>query len=80
VRRNCPGSIALLRDGGAVKLFGVECDEVVAGCGVALIRVVSASRRKADYVIPASEAGGHFSTVGIGAAGGGGDGSGVISH
>ena len=33
---------------GAVKLFGVERDESVTGCGVALIGVVSASREK-DY-------------------------------
>jgi hypothetical protein len=36
---------------GAVKLFGVERDEVVAGYGMVLIGVVSASRGKADYVI-----------------------------
>ena len=49
---------------GTVKLFGVERDEGVAGCGVALIGVVSASRGKADYVVPGGEAGGHFSAVG----------------
>ncbi len=46
----------------------VERDEGVAGCGVALIGVVSASRAKADDVVPDSEAGGHVSAVGIGAA------------
>jgi hypothetical protein len=51
---------------GAVKLLGVGRDEGVAGCGVVLIGVVSASRGKADYVVPGSEAGGHFLAVGIG--------------
>jgi hypothetical protein len=51
---------------GAVKLLGVERDEGVAGHRVAPIGVVSASRGKADYIIPGGEAGGHFSAVGIG--------------
>jgi hypothetical protein len=52
---------------GVVKLLCVERDEGVAGCGVALIGVVSANRGKADYVVPGGEACGHFPTVGIGA-------------
>jgi hypothetical protein len=48
-------------------LLGVERDEGVTGCGVALIGVVSASRGKADYVVPSGEACRHFSAVGIGA-------------
>jgi hypothetical protein len=35
--------------------------------GVALIGVVSASRAKADYVVPGGEAGGHFPAISIGA-------------
>ena len=38
---------------GAVKLFGVENEEGVAGCGVVLIGVVSAIYRKADDLVPA---------------------------
>lgn len=52
---------------GTVKLFGVERDEGVVGCGVALIAVVSASRGEADYLVPGGEAGCHLSAVGIGA-------------
>jgi hypothetical protein len=43
--------------GGVVKLFGVECDEGVAGCGMTL-GVVSINRGKADHVVPDGEAGG----------------------
>ncbi|MGH3685572.1 MAG: hypothetical protein ACRDSM_11070, partial [Pseudonocardiaceae bacterium] len=55
---------------GSVNLLGVERDERVegvAGCGVVLIGVVSASRGKADDLVSGGEACGHFSVVGIGA-------------
>jgi hypothetical protein len=51
---------------GAVKLLGVERDEGVAGYRVVLIGVVSASRGKADYIIPGGEAGGHLIAILLG--------------
>jgi hypothetical protein len=81
-----PSSYALgaaVRDtcspGERIKLFSVERDGGVAGCGVVLIGVVSASHRKADDLVPGGEAGGHFPAVGIGVQPvTAGDGSGVI--
>ncbi len=43
------------RRDGSVNLLGVERDEGVAGCGVVLIGVVSASRGKSDDLVPGGE-------------------------